>query len=341
MSESAFLLASLNDLDATFTLATVADLTEAGKVNLSLGEDVILADVPCSSSYNNRAVGDVVIVINAQSGKVVIGALNKPEAIYVTRDVLDQLEDDITDKVDETRTYATSVRTYAQTLNTKINNVDAGVPTILFGTSAPAGFLQADTVWFKDQGSGHVDIALVRAVDPGTPTPKPPPPDDDPPDAPATTPKPVTLSPAWRGSWRTNGQTDDAVWQGDWTGRGNWLGGWGFESRISNASKGHNVASMTFKISRTNDGSGWNRGVTANLHLFTRSSKGKPTPTGSEVEVSLSPGATKTITLPSSWTKALAAGTARGIMASGSGRNAYIKFSGTSGPLKITFNRDS
>lgn len=339
MSDAASLLAGLGNTPDPFFLAIVADLTDDGHANLDLG-DSVLPDVPCSSSYSNRLVGDRVIVVNARSGKLVLGAVNQPDPTSVRAEEIDALRDEITDKVDETQDYATGVRGYADVLSQQIDRIDNVLPDVSFGTSAPAGFTQADSVWYRDQGGGRVDIAFVKAAA-GTPTTKPTKPPATSPTAPKKIPKPTTKTPAWRGSWRTNGQTDDAVWQGDWTGRGNWLGGWGFESRISDACAGHNVNSMTFKVARTDDGSGWNRGVPANLHLFSRSSKGKPSKMGSGITVSLSPGASKTVTLPSSWVGALASGSARGIMASGSGRSSYIKFSGSSGALRVTFNRDS
>lgn len=151
----------------------------------------------------------------------------------------------------------------------------------------------------------------------------------------------VSIFNTGQGSWRPGGQTDNDVKQGAWVGQ-DWHGGWFYGTQIADACAGRTVQKMSLRLSRRDDGSGWNRGVRAHIDAHTLGSKGDPA--GNQVgslatiSVSLSPGEKAWRDLPPDWITELANGTAKGFMASGSGSGSYLIFSGIAGRLDITFN---
>lgn len=318
-------LAKVGAQQSAFFIARVAALNEDGSVSLDWGAEPVLG-VPTSSAYVDRKIGDAVLVARSSSGLIVIGTTNTSGVDINT--MIDDALGPVTDDLDALAATVTDI-------GDNVTRLDDVRPRLAFGTgAAPAGFLQASAVWFKDQGGGRVDLYVQTGSDPGTGSTTPP--AKTPPPV-VTHAKPVTLTPDSRGSWRPSGQTDPSVWQGDWTGRGNWAGGWFYGASIAAACSGKAVARMTLTLSRTNDGSGWGSAVPAHISLHSRTSKGKPSALGSSKSVKLSPGQAVKFGLPADWVSQLASGSARGFMASGSGRGDYLKFGGSAGRLVIDF----
>jgi len=322
--------AELHDLIAdtageTTFIARVASVNDDGTVSLEWGTDPIL-NVPCSSSYLGRAVGQTVLVSRVSGQVIVTGTTATPDTDV--QGLIDASLGPVIDSLDGTTKYAQAVNDDV----TRLENVRIR-PTFGIG-SAPGGFLQADSVWFKDQGGGRVDLYFKRSTDSGTGSSAPPTSTKPPTHV---TPKPATITPSSRGSWRGSGQTDAAVWQGDWTGRGNWLGGWFYGTQIADACAGKTVNAMILYLSRSNDGSGWNRGVPAHVNLHSQTSKAKPSASGTMHSIRLSPGQLVKYTLTDAWKSSLASGDTRGFMVSGSGRGDYLKCASSAGKLVITF----
>lgn len=322
---AAELHALINDSSArgdTF-IAKVAAVNDDGTVSLEWGTDPIL-NVPCSSGYIGRAVGQTVLVSRV-SGQVIVTGTTATPGVDI---------DGINDAVSNLQATADSLDAFTHAVDSDVTRLENVRIRPSFGTAAaPTGFLLADSVWFKDQGGGRVDLYLKRSVDSGTGSSAPPTAT-----RPALTPKPVTLQPNSRGSWRTSGQTDGDVWQGDWTGRGNWRGGWFYGTQIADACAGKSVKSMTLYLTRTNDGTGWGRGVPAHVSMHNETSKAKPSAMGTMHSVRLAPGQLVKYSLTDAWKTSLASGSARGFMVSGSGRSDYLKCAGSAGKLVITFN---
>jgi hypothetical protein len=307
-------------------IARVAAVNEDGTVSLEWGADPIL-NVPCSGSYTNRQEGQTVIVERVAGQIIVTGTTATQDTDFqaLIDEALDPIQDALNDTTD-----------FAEAVNDDVTRLENIRTRVTFGTAAaPSGFLQADSVWFKDQGGGRVDLYLRRSTDPGSGSSAPPTSTKPPTHK---VPKPVTITPNSRGSWRSSGQKDGDVWQGDWTGRGNWRGGWFYGTKIADACSGKTVKSMTLYLSRTKDGSGWNRGVPAHVNLHNETSKAKPSPIGTMHSVKLAPGQVVKYQLPSAWISALASGSARGFMVSGSGRSDYLKCAGSAGKLVIKFS---
>jgi len=74
---TASLLSNLAEAAEPFSLAIVAAVGITG-CDLDLG-GAILPDVPCCSSYANRAAGDRVLVVNIRSGRIILGVVNAPD----------------------------------------------------------------------------------------------------------------------------------------------------------------------------------------------------------------------------------------------------------------------
>jgi hypothetical protein len=287
-------------------MAQVSAVGEDGTVNLQFGGGII-EQVPCGSGYPTRTIGDSVLVIRPLSGNWMVLAKTTSGEMseFATKDDLEAAVTDLSDDL-------------------------APDVTASFGSAAPgAGWTPATTVWFRDNGAGGRDLYLQNATPPAS-TPKPPA---------KTAPKTVTLQPSAEGAWRSGGQTDDIPWQGDWTGRGNWHGGWFYGTAIEDACDGRSVKSMVLRLSRSGNGQGWNRVVPVNLGLHNRTTKGNPSiAVGPKVPFKLEPNQARDYTLPTSWRDQLAAGTMRGFTVSGSGQGDYLKFGGASGRLVISFN---
>lgn len=305
--------------------ATVSAVGDDGTVNLAFGTSII-EQVPCSSGYPVRAIGDTVLVMRAPSGNWEVmfrsSASEAPEFATVG-----QLE----------------AATDALTEDYKAGDEDVRgdikpVPQITWGTGAPSdpSWRPAAGVYFRDTGSGGRDIYFDEAVAAPPPTTAPPKPTKPPAQ---TAPKSITIEPSSRGSWRASGQTESDVLQGTWTNLGNWLGGWFYGDAIEEACQGRSVKSMVLRLARAGGGTGWNRGVPVHLGLHDRKTKGKPPKSeGPRTPFKLEPNQARNYTLPGAWRDMLASGAMRGFFVTGSGDADYMKFTGSAGRLVINFN---
>lgn len=279
---------------------------DGGTVNLEYGAGII-ESVPCSSGYPKRQVGDVVLALRSPSGnwEVVIKSTDLVAPDYVTADQMESAIDDL--------------------------RADLTVPTpeTTFGSAAPgAGWTQATEVWFQDDGAGKKRTYLRNAVPPPVSSPPPK----------RVAPKSVTINPSARGSWRSSGQTDGAVWAGTWTSRGNWLGGWFYGTDIASACAGRSVKSILIKLGR-DAGPGRGQAVPVHIGLHDKTSKSKPsTSYGDRRPFKLEPNQTRWWTLPAALRDDLASGSMRGLYATGDGQAEYLRFSSGSGQIKINFN---
>ena len=283
--------------------ATVIDVTEDGKVNLTMqGADIY--GVACTDAYRNRAAGDTVAV---RRGAV-------PVVLWRLGD--DPAETEQAD-IEKTATEA------AQDVQV--------VRAATYGTGAPAGtgWQAASAVYVrKVDGKLELYFQVASVADPSPDTPSVP------------SPKPVTISPTDSGTWR-NSRPDDyasAPTQGDWTGRGNRRGAWFYGSAIQNACSGKTVAKMTVAFARKT-GSGVN--AKRPMHLYLHSHSSPPSGQlnlgdGPEELLRLSVGAKGTATLPKSWATALASGSAKGLAIYASGSTDYMAVTG--GKITISFS---
>lgn len=305
-------------------LARVSAVGSDGTVNLEFGSGII-EQVPCSSGYPIRVIGDSVWVARPRSGnwEVLVRSNSDEFPSYVTRDDLETAVTDLNDDI------AAGLADVRGDIPPKIS--------VVWGSGAPSdpSWQQAASTWFRDTGAGKREIYFDLAVaspPPTEPPVKPPPP------PPKTAPKSITLQPTARGSWRSSGQTDDTVWQGTWTSLGNWLGGFFYGDDIEDACAGRSVKSMVLRLSRV-AGPGWNRGVPVHLGLHDRQTKGKPPKSVADRSpFKLEPNQTRDYPLPASWRDQLASGDMRGFYVTGSGQSDYIKYGNSSGRLVINFN---
>lgn len=284
--------------------AQVVDVTDDGRVNISIGGTLVL-DVPCADSYAGRKAGDWTAVRITGGQPVVMWRLGEDPGSLTDEHITD---------------LATGVALDLQV-----------VRAVSWGTADPSGTgWQQTTVPYARKVDGKVELYLkiVTQTDP----PPPPPP--------ARAPSPVTISPTDSGSWQGGRPAD---WrgdpsQGDWTGSGNYRGAWFYGTAVAAACSGKTVSSMAVTLSRKR-GSGVNasRPVHLYLHSYTSAPSGQLSlGDGPEEVMSLSVGATRTANLPSSWRSALASGSARGLAVYASGSRDYMALTG--GKIKITFS---
>ncbi|MEU4165575.1 hypothetical protein AB0F46_01655 [Streptomyces sp. NPDC026665] len=283
--------------------ATVFDVTEDGKVNISMqGADIY--GVACTDAYRNRKAGDTVAV---RRGAVPV--------------VLWRLGDDPAD------TEQADIEQIATQTAQDVQVVRAAT----YGTGAPAGsgWQTASAVYVrKVDGKIEVYFQVASVADPSPGTPSVP------------APKAVSITPSASGTWRS-GRPDDyaaAPTQGDWTGRGNRRGGWFYGSSIQSACAGKTVSKMTVAFARKT-GAGVN--AKRPLHLYLHAHSSPPSGqlnlgSGPEELLSLSVGAKGTATLPAAWVAALASGTAKGLAIYAGGRADYMAVTG--GKITISFS---
>jgi hypothetical protein len=282
--------------------AQVIDVTETG-VNVDY-RGALLIDVPCPDSYRNRRAGDWVAL--------------RPGARPV---VMWRLGADPGDSDEGT------VREVAK----EVALDEQVVRAASWGTGGPSGtgWQTVQNLYMRKNSEGKVELyAQVAEVT-----------DDSPAPPPERAPKPVTLTPSWSGTWRDGRPDSYASYptQGDWTGRGNRRGAWGWGTRIADACAGKTVTRMTVKFTRR-AGSGVN--AKRPMHLYLHDHVSEPSgqldlDSGPEELLSLSAGATGTAVLPASWRDALASGAANGLAIYANGSRDYMSVSG--GSLTITF----
>lgn len=293
-----------------FTVSAVND--DDLTVNLDSGDGTPLNGVLCLSSYVNRNIGDLVVVVMfgpSTASWIVVGAYGAaaPDLIFQSD------------------------------LDAAINGVKRLIPDLpptvsaSMGNAAPtgSGWQQASVLPFmRDDGNGARSIyfQLGTAVTPSGPPPPPP----------AATPDPVTIHPNNGRSYRTSGQSDPELIQGDWEGRP-WTAALFYGNQIANACAGKTVKSIQLTLARQNDSSGWNRSVTVHIGTHGHATR-SPTNKLNNLKsfVGLEHGQRRTYTLTTAQVNALKSGSDLGI-GMGGGTSDYLKFTVGSGALLITF----
>lgn len=197
--------------------------------------------------------------------------------------------------------------------------------TVMMSETAPTGtgWQQASVLPFvRDDGNGARSVYFQLGT--------PPPPPSQPP---AQTPKPVSVAPNAIGSYRTTGQTDPGLIQGDWYST-RWWAAMFYGSDITAAIGSNTVDSMTLTVARLDDTSGWNRSINVHCGSHSRGTKG-PVTSLDNVHVlgGLQHGEQKTFTLPDDIVAALKSGDGLGF----GDTDDYVKFTDNTGKLTITF----
>lgn len=291
----------------------VGDVTAAGIDD----RDVVVSDdggrtqqtMRCTSGYPVRTVGDTVLAVKVGSWQV-LGKVGAHPA-----DVL-------------------SASQVQAMINASLGQL-AVPPTVAvtWGQGAPggSGWRAGTTVYARDDGSGNRSIYLDVATGSGGST-KPPPP--------ATVPKPVIVPAVWQGGWRGS-QQDRAPHQGNsgrWTGNyTDWVGAWGYDSRLASALATGTVVKVEIRLSRTTGGV--YAGVSPQLATHTRTGIAKPDLANGFVPgLSLPVGGAGWAELSGTARGALGSGAAKGIACYGSGTGQYMVFDPSgSGDLKVTY----
>ena len=221
---------------------------------------------------------------------------------------------------------------------------------------APLPFKRTDVGWGQGAPAGagwKHGVAHVREtadayevyVDTSTNTPAAP--DPQPPGGGASAaPDPVTLSPSWQGTWRgssLNTYGASTPTQGDWTGRGNQRGAWGYGTALHDAVAAHAVKKIRLKLSRSGSAHGYYRRI--GVHVRLHSAVSRPnnlslgsnewTPFGLDVGESrwweITGGDLVTITA------ALGGGGSMGFGITGSGRGDYLISGAGAGQVQVIY----
>ena len=195
-----------------------------------------------------------------------------------------------------------------------------------WGQGAPAGSgWKRGVPYFRETADAYeiyVDTSTTTA----------PAPDPQPPGGGASAaPDPVTLTPDWRGAWRGSSWAgSQAPTQGDWTGRGNYRGGWGYGTALHDAVTAHPVKKIELRLSRSGSPHGYYRRIP--VHVRLHSSAGRPNNLslgGNEwTPFSLDVGESRIWTITgtnlATITAALGGGGSMGFGIAGSGRGDYL-----------------
>jgi len=293
-----------------FTVSAVND--DNLTVNLDAGDGTPLNTVLCLSSYLGRNIGDSVTVVMfgpSTSSWIVLGAYGVQSPDIPTTDDMNAAIKVVADQIPDL----------------------PPTVTVSMGNAAPSGsgWHQASVLPFvRDDGSGARSIyfQLGSATTPSNPPPPPPP----------KTPDPVTIHPNNGWSYRSSGQSDSTLIQGDWSGQA-WTAALFYGSQIASACSGKTVKSMQLTLARQNDSSGWNRSVPIHIGTHGHATKTKTTSLNNiHSFAGLEHGQRRTYTLTSDQRSALASGSDVGI-GMGGGTDDYVKFTAGSGALLITF----
>jgi hypothetical protein len=202
--------------------------------------------------------------------------------------------------------------------------------TIRWGDAAPTG-----SNWVKS-ASGDIfvqdDVLYVQRYLPDTPPPAP------------RTQKggSKTIAPKNMGAYRQGRReaSEDSPIQGAWTSYPHpWTGLWVYGSDIKDACTGNSIDHMTVKMTRAKGQGGVYGGAQVRLYLYGNGTMpgGTPSLTNFWSPGKLTPGGSKTFTLPSSWVTKLASGDARGIGCKAGVGSDYLTYNG-GGTVKVYFN---
>lgn len=256
---------------------------------------------PCLRAYGGRGTGDQVLVAQlSRKNWIVIGAPGQVIGDYLTA---------------------------AQVTAMIANAVSPPGSSVSYGSGPPtgSGWQQATVLpWVRDDGAGGRSTYFQIGAE------------QPPPSTHTVTPSPVTISPNSHGSYRTDGETDQGIIQGDWEGLP-WTGAMFYGTQIADACAGKTVASMSITLSRLDDDSGWNRGVDVHVGTHGQKTKAKVINLANVHTLgTLAHGQKKTFDLPAAIVSALKSGSDWGV---GMGETSdYVKFTTGSGAIKIIFS---
>lgn len=291
-------------------MRVLEEADDPGRVTLDDGSGNPFNDVPCLASYTPRDAGDQVSVLKIGNSWLVLGANGKDPSATMTEDQV------------------------ADMIRAAIPDVPPAGSSITYGSSAPTGtgWLTGSTVYVRDDGSGARSL-YVQTSGGGTPTPPPPPPDGR--------PKTVTITPDAAGSWRSNGQTSGSVLQGNasaWGGSSAyWTGALFYGTKIRDACSGRTVSSMKLTVGRAS-GTGWNAKTPVRVGTHHRQNKNSVTSLNNVYTgTKLAWGGSATFELSSAIKAALASGDDWGLGITDTGSKNYMKLTGNSGKITITF----
>jgi hypothetical protein len=288
------------------SVLTVVDLgDDPGYVVVSDGSEDGEQPMACSSGYPYRAVGDSVLAVQlAGSAWQILGSMG-----------------------------ATSLGSTPLTADS-VAAMIAAVPdvTLTWGTGAPPGSGwtgAATSVFGRDDGNGDRSVYLQLASSSGAPSAKP--------GKTAST----TIYPDDHGSWRHGlDQQNDDVKVGDWPGGPNadWYGGWFYGTALADACAGKTGITMQIRIARRNSNNGYNRGIRTHLAVHNKQTRSKPSLTDDWDGPKLSRGGSAWVSIPASQVADLAAGTKRGVGATGEGYSQHLVYATSCGQIKISYS---
>ena len=229
----------------------------------------------------------------------------------------------------------------------RIGSGDAPLPfkpaTVGWGTGAPrgSGWKRSGKIYARETADAYetyLDTSTATA----------PAPDPQPQGGGASaSPDPVTIKPTWQGTWRGSALNDygaSTPTQGDWTGRGNQRGAWGYGQALHNAVAAGTVSKMRLKLSRSGSPHGYYRRIP--IHVRLHSAVNRPnnlslgsnewTPFGLDVGEAraweITGGALADITA------ALGGGGSMGFGITGSGRGDYLISGAGAGEVTVYYS---
>lgn len=278
-----------------------------GDGTVTLGSaGVAVTNVPCSSAYPIRAIGDKVLVLKSGPAWTVFA---KAETTASDGNVTIQ---NLYDAIDNL--HAQILAEIPQSISLK------------FGTGAsPSDYADITSVSVKDLGNGNFSLYLRGAS--GTASSR---------GTSATAGKSIGAS-AYASWSNLDGSKDSSrVRQG---GNDAWIGAWFYGTKISDACAGKNVATMTLALKRTTDGRN-PAPVRAYLHDGMNATTKPNLLDGPQTPFSMAISTSATFVLPSTWVARLADpnDSARGIAVYSPELSEYIPYSTSSGTVAVTFS---
>lgn len=294
---------------------TVLELADdPSKVTLDDGTGEPLNDVPCLSSYDDRAAGDHVMVLKLGSSWVVIGATGK----VPTEEGPDEAQ----------------IKNWIQAA---INDADIGpVVTVSRGSAATpsgSGWIQASSLpWYRDDGSGNRSIYFPTGSSDPSPTQKPPPP--------GTKRDPKLIDPVAARAYRTNGQQSSTLLSGPatpWGSSARWTTAFFYGDALHDALNAAPVDYVEMTLARIS-GPGWNRKEPLRLGMHGAKNKTKITQLSSSyIATKLAWGGKDTFRLKDSFVNALKNGDQDGLGLTSSVSGEYLGVTSGSGHIRVVY----
>lgn len=283
------------------------------RVTLDDGTGNPLNDVPCLSSYDDRAPGDHVLVVKLGNAWCVVGATGKaPTSEGLTE---------------------SQVKNWIQQ---SINDADIGpIVSVSRGSGGPSGsgWVQATAFpWYRDDGSGNRSIYFpTGSVDPA---PSPPPP------KPPAHPDPVGVDPVAHRAYRTNGMQSSTLYSGPatpWGSAARWTTAFFYGDALHNALNKAPVDYVEFTVARFS-GPGWNRREPLRLGMHGRRTQGKVTSIDNPyIATRLSWGGKDTFRLKDYFVGQLTNGNQNGLGFTSSVSGEYLGITAGSGHCRVVY----